>query len=312
MEQSGGDGELAEPSDAGVDRLSGLPDDVLVLILIRLGTTSEAARTSVLSHRWRRVWTLLPELCFPLLDPRRIASALAAHEAALRILLVCTQDSAPDAVAAWLLVAAPRLSGRLIFINWSPGSNNGDDDCKEDSEEDAGDRSAFELPCLEGATTVKLELGLSLGLAMPSAGFFSRLIDLSLSRLRFHGPCNLGDAISSPRCPCLQKLSVRGLFNLSVHSESLLQLDLRSLVGLQELVIDAPALKGLNLVNCLAGNQPIVKISAPELISLYWAHAYYPSSMQLGRMAQLQHLTRNVFFVHGDGHHDSSVHILCA
>ena len=48
-------------SDGGVDRISSLPDDLLHAILIRL---RDAARTSVLSRRWRRVWAHLPELSF--------------------------------------------------------------------------------------------------------------------------------------------------------------------------------------------------------------------------------------------------------
>ncbi|GJN11453.1 hypothetical protein PR202_ga29648 [Eleusine coracana subsp. coracana] len=46
----------------GEDHISGLPDDLLHLILLRLGSTRVAARTSVLSRRWRRVWTHLPRL----------------------------------------------------------------------------------------------------------------------------------------------------------------------------------------------------------------------------------------------------------
>lgn len=137
---------------------------------------------------------------------------------------------------------------------------------------------------------------------MLAAGVFSQLIDVSLSRLRFHGLCNLGDAVSSRRCPCLQKLSVhdvRGLFKLSVHSDSLLELDLWGVVGLQEFAIHAPALEELKLVTCLVENQPIVNISAPELISLNWKDAYDPSSMQLGEMAQLRELFPRGLLVHG-------------
>ncbi|KAK8704336.1 hypothetical protein V6N13_047963 [Hibiscus sabdariffa] len=48
--------------DAG-DRISRLPDDIVVFILSRL-PTKVAARTSLLSRRWRWVWTSLPRLEF--------------------------------------------------------------------------------------------------------------------------------------------------------------------------------------------------------------------------------------------------------
>lgn len=44
----------------GDDRISDLPEELLHSIL--LPTTADAARTSLLSRRWRRVWTSLPEL----------------------------------------------------------------------------------------------------------------------------------------------------------------------------------------------------------------------------------------------------------
>ncbi|KAK9036443.1 hypothetical protein V6N11_078444 [Hibiscus sabdariffa] len=48
--------------DSG-DRISGLPDDVLVSILSRL-PFKVATTTSLLSRRWRRAWTLVPRLDF--------------------------------------------------------------------------------------------------------------------------------------------------------------------------------------------------------------------------------------------------------
>jgi hypothetical protein len=96
-----------------------------------------------------------------------------------------------------------------------------------EEEEEAAQGGAFEFPCFEKATSISLILGFH-GLAMPPTGVFARLTGIYLSRVRFHGPCALGDAVSSPRCPCLQKLTVsdsRGLGDLTINSDSLLRMD---------------------------------------------------------------------------------------
>ncbi|XP_066314385.1 uncharacterized protein [Miscanthus floridulus] len=184
MEQSGGAmaAKRAKPSAAaGEDRLSSLPDEVLVLILLLLRNAAAAGRTSVLSRRWRRVRALLPKLRFPAApSPHTIASALAAHEAevVLRHLLVEVEDAAPGSMAAWLPAAARRLSGTLVFTNRAPGGNR----VGGAEEEEASQGGAFELPCFERATSVSLDLGF-LGLAVPPAGVFTRLTELSLQRI---------------------------------------------------------------------------------------------------------------------------------
>ncbi|CAN6170622.1 unnamed protein product [Urochloa humidicola] len=303
---SGGGGIAAKrgklsSSDAGAgggDLLSALPDDVLVLILLRLGTTAEAARTSALSRRWRRVWVLLPELRFHLApDGHRIREVLGAPDPPppLRRISVTAKDSGPDSLGTWLPEAARRLSGDLVYNNRVPRVD-------EDSEEEdqAGERgTAVQLPCFENATGIYLNLGF--GLALPFSGTFARLIKLRLHRVRFHGPYELGDVVSSQRCPCLQKLSVRdsrGVDKLTIHSESLLRLNLCCLEGLRQLTVVAPSLKGLKLFGCFTENQPIADISTPRLVSLEWMDLYDPSSVQLGDLGQLQRLTTDYFLVY--------------
>ncbi|GJN10283.1 hypothetical protein PR202_ga28363 [Eleusine coracana subsp. coracana] len=262
MAQGGGGIAAERANPSGEDRISVLPDDALVLILLHLDTAA-AVRTSVLSRRWRRVWTLLPELRFDFSpEPHPVASALAVHEAALRFLDVGALDAAPESVAAWLPVAANRLSGRLNFENRAPPGRNGD------GEED-GERGAFELPCFKSATTVSLDLGF-LRLAVPAAGVFAQLTELRLVRVRICGPCKLGDAVSSPRCPCLQRLTVhqtQGLDNITIRSESLLRVDLNAVSGLQQFNVVAPALKELTVRHCFfrSRTQPIADISAPQM-----------------------------------------------
>jgi hypothetical protein len=75
MEEGGGQG-------AG-DRISSLPDDILFSILLRIGSTRAAARTSVLSRRWRHVWARLPELRLGTCDVPPGATLLDSIDAAL-------------------------------------------------------------------------------------------------------------------------------------------------------------------------------------------------------------------------------------
>ncbi|XP_014755465.1 uncharacterized protein LOC100845557 [Brachypodium distachyon] len=148
-------------------------------------------------------------------------------------------DATTDCVAAWIPIAASRASGSLSFVNKLSDADGGQD------------RGGFELPCFEDATSLWLDLGL-LGLALPASGISARLTDLHLhlrlSNIKVQGPWVLGDALSSPRCPCLQRLNIssaRGIDKLTIHSESLLQLKLFKLCGFQQLSVVAPALKGL-------------------------------------------------------------------
>ncbi|CAL5077277.1 unnamed protein product [Urochloa decumbens] len=299
MEQSGGGAIAArrpQPSPAaaggGEDLLGALPEDVIVLILLRLDTAA-AVRTSVLSSRWRRVWALLPELCFHLApDGHRIREILDAPEAlSLVCISVTTKAAGPEAAAAWLPSAARRLSGDLVYHNMTAPAR-------------MKKRGDVLLPCFEKATSIELNMGF-LRLALPSLGVFARLAELSLMRVRFRGQCELGDAVSSPRCPCLQKLNVylsRGLHNLSIHSESLLQIVLDNLASLRELTIVAPNLQRLDVKHSLYKDdesEPVANITAPQLVFLMWRDVYDPESIHLGNLERLQRLTTNYFNVYG-------------
>uniref|UniRef100_A0A8R7NX56 F-box domain-containing protein n=1 Tax=Triticum urartu TaxID=4572 RepID=A0A8R7NX56_TRIUA len=161
--------------------------ELLIDVLLKIRDDAAAARTSVLSRRWLRVWTLLPELHFlPHNDPHRIRLALTTHEApTLGFLDVAVIDATTESMVAWLQIAARRLSGHLLLINTEENT----------SLDEAGERGAFELPCFEDAMSISLELG-RLGLVVPSSGVFARLTNLILNRVRLHGSSMLGDALS--------------------------------------------------------------------------------------------------------------------
>ncbi|CAI9285259.1 unnamed protein product [Lactuca saligna] len=53
--------KTSKPAD-GTDFISSMPDAILLLILSRVPSTEEAIRSSILSRRWRNLWTAIPSL----------------------------------------------------------------------------------------------------------------------------------------------------------------------------------------------------------------------------------------------------------
>ncbi|KAM0853747.1 hypothetical protein ACQ4PT_050865 [Festuca glaucescens] len=70
--------ELGHAPSVVPDHISALPDDLLFLILVRLRCVATAARTGILAHRWRLLWTQLPALVFPDVSFRCVTTALDA------------------------------------------------------------------------------------------------------------------------------------------------------------------------------------------------------------------------------------------
>ena len=270
----------------GEDRLSALPDDLLIHILVLVDDAAAAALTSILASRWRRLWALLPELSFIFIEHRRIGAALAAHEAPdLTLLVALTEDASPEPVSAWLPIAARALSGTIHL-----------EVVRREAQTEAAERGAIDLPCFEKATSIVLKLGF-LGLALPPSGVFARLKDLQLVDIQLHGQSRLGDLLSSQRCPSLRGLLVRdarGLDSFNIQSHSLVHMELSDLRRLQLLTVMAPAVKSLRINDCftdpLNPDLSVANISAPQLTSLKWMNSYDPSSVQLDKMTHLESL----------------------
>ncbi|XP_048552622.1 uncharacterized protein LOC125532717 [Triticum urartu] len=202
-------------------------------------------------------------------------------------------------MAAWLPIAARRISGDLLLVLQT-----------NIPDYEVWERGALELPCFENATSITLELE-GLGLTMPPSGIFARLTNLQLGCIRLRGPSMLGEAVSSPRCPALQKLTLSGtsgLGNLTIHSESLLEMTLTRVHGLQQLNVTAPTLKQLEVLSCFTKGRmililPVANISAPQLESLMWWDDSDPKFTQLGKMENLQCLSTFPFTIYEETDH---------
>ena len=110
--------------------ISGLSDELLQEILVRLGSARAAAGTSVLSRRWRHVWADVPKLILdggpnapPSSPPASFLDvALDAHAApTVQRLPIAVSDAYADAItsgraASWLCFAAKRVAGMLFLL----------------------------------------------------------------------------------------------------------------------------------------------------------------------------------------------------
>nr|CAB3458259.1 unnamed protein product [Digitaria exilis] len=204
---------IGRPRPRGVtDCISGLPDDLLHDILLRLRCTKAAARTGVLSRRWRSVWTRLPDFYLwsrqPVLSTSRVAiveGALAACSAPTLRRLAIRVDNVnlpwegvtAAHVAPWLRFASDRVAGELFL--WLP------------DEALAGGRKEqdLDLPVFPAMRTIQIRLRRSFRLRPPpvAGGAFAALTCLGIYNGEMDGR-ELGSLVSSSQCPCLEELSL--------------------------------------------------------------------------------------------------------
>ncbi|TVU37838.1 hypothetical protein EJB05_11179, partial [Eragrostis curvula] len=221
----------------GVDRISSLPDDLLLLVLSRFQSAREAARTSVLSSRWSGLWRRLPELYFSDLSPSALEAALAKVAVPKLFVLDIAVSRHTDrhsfsaADVASLLRNAARLNPVELKVVVGV---------------EVKDRGvAVEFPCFPRATSIHLEvfyLNLTL---LSQGGEFPVLERLSIRNCFI----NIGVLIS--RCPYIRVLNLshcRGDDATIVHSTTIEELNVTNhFIGLRSVDIVAPVLKKLTL-----------------------------------------------------------------
>ncbi|CAL4899749.1 unnamed protein product [Urochloa decumbens] len=200
------------------DRISSLPDELLHLILLRLPSIAEAARTSVLSRRWRPVWTHMPELVLPApatTSPANLDSidavlrssyAPSLHALKIDVSNIGQCHIPSHRVASWLSFASERLAGKLdVDLPWPSDSHlprlrldHLGQFVREMEEELA-------LPLFERATEIDIDLGMNFFLRPPPVGSFAALTCLTITCAHMDGG-ELGRIVSSAQCPRLRKL----------------------------------------------------------------------------------------------------------
>ncbi|KAM0829183.1 hypothetical protein ACQ4PT_067042 [Festuca glaucescens] len=160
------------------DRISALADDMILLILSRLGSVRAAARTGVLSRRWLGLWTRLADLAFRADAADKIEAALACFSAAASPVAYSIRISFPVTLPrepSRLLRAAALLSpAELVLV------------LKEEPRQAYG--AAVALPCFHRATSIEIDAGLH-RLRPPPAGEFPAAL-LSPATSPASAPCS--------------------------------------------------------------------------------------------------------------------------
>ncbi|CAN6205353.1 unnamed protein product [Urochloa humidicola] len=213
----------------GVDHISGLPDDLLFQVLVRLRCARAAAHTSLLSRRWRGLWRHLPELSFRDIAPGALDTALAQISRTGLCLLdidVPERHRYSAAGVASLLSTAARLAPVVLSVVVRGDINDHD--------------IPVEVPIFDCATSMKLDVQ-NLYLIPPAqGGEFTMLEKLSISG------CHVDSGFLVSQCPRLHLLELSHCWRLGiimVHSTTIEELVVDGNGWIRGIDIVAPALK---------------------------------------------------------------------
>uniref|UniRef100_A0A0E0ERN0 F-box domain-containing protein n=1 Tax=Oryza meridionalis TaxID=40149 RepID=A0A0E0ERN0_9ORYZ len=264
------------------DRLSSLPDDLIGRILSFL-PTRQAAVTSQLSRRWRRVWPAhVAALNLSVRDlprqrrstvRRRFEFATLARESLLRFPTTGIPSISLEidnyiniAADGWFSQAMERAVGSVRVTSLR------------------GLIGGMDLPPCARAVTMAVTSPRTV-LTLPDDSLvFGRLAELSLSLVRLGGGGErpLDEFLSSccPRLRILRLRAVRGhaVCRLVLNTLDLLEvLDINGIDDLATLDVSAPNLRCLNVRSCFRSGGDgagAVAVSAPRIEAIGWYRSY--------------------------------------
>ncbi|KAK1641888.1 hypothetical protein QYE76_059693 [Lolium multiflorum] len=270
------------PDGDGSDRISALPDEMLLEILGRLRCARAAAHTSGLSRRWRGLWRHLRELSFR--DMSADAADAALGQVAGQALSFLEVDipykhrvPEPARVSA-LLHAAARLAPADLVFSFSLRAN-----CKYGN-------FPFEIPSFQRATSIKLRVRNHYLIPPAGAVEFPLLEKLSVACSR------IDTAELVRRCPRLRVFEIQfypsrdvAANRIKVHSPTIEDLAVDIYVQLDRLDIIAPVLKRFSLRVNMAKDST-VSFSAPMVENIYWFCSFQDNNVGFGEKWRLSRL----------------------
>ncbi|WCJ37662.1 Protein with RNI-like/FBD-like domains [Euphorbia peplus] len=258
-----------------VDRISNLPDSILHHILLLLPIKS-IAQTSVLSRRWRSLWSSFPDLDFTSIvtstTSRRSSSSmdLISHVLTLR-------DKNSD-------LRSLRFKARLSFSGFNSLIRSAIRHNVQEIDAQVSTEDYFNFPrgVISSDTLRVFRLksphpGFRLLPSSVMSGGFRSLKTLSLSLVILNEQSSLVDLFTESSFPNLKNLSLEdcfGMKRLKISCRGLEDLTLENCFQLQELEINCGKLEKLRVGSCFDAynnEKSWIKIKAGEQIrSVLW------------------------------------------